>query len=111
KRCARHGSPRSTPPVPPAPSAKPPSRCTAESATPGNAWPTCICGGPWCPPNCFPYAWSRPVVDYRDSPEEAAFRQRLCDWLAGVAGKYPTSGDEYWARQGEWHAELYRAGF
>ncbi|WP_280463385.1 acyl-CoA dehydrogenase family protein [Nocardia carnea] len=50
-------------------------------------------------------------MDYRDSPEEAAFRQRLCDWLAGVAGKYPTSGDEYWARQGEWHAELYRAGF
>ncbi|WP_459545566.1 acyl-CoA dehydrogenase family protein [Nocardia sp. X0981] len=50
-------------------------------------------------------------MDFRDSPEEAAFRERLRDWLAEVAGKYPTSGDEYWARQGEWHAELYRAGF
>lgn len=50
-------------------------------------------------------------MDFRDSPEEAAFRERLRDWLAGVAGTYPTSGDEYWARQGEWHSELYRAGF
>ena len=30
----------------PAPCARPPSRCTAASATPGSAWPTCTSGGP-----------------------------------------------------------------
>ena len=50
-------------------------------------------------------------MDFRDSPEEAAFRTRLRTWLADQAGKFPTSGDEYWARQGEWHQALYSAGF
>jgi alkylation response protein AidB-like acyl-CoA dehydrogenase len=50
-------------------------------------------------------------LDFRDSPEEAAFRARLRTWLADQAGKFPTSGDEYWARQGEWHQALYSAGF
>ncbi|GAB2659079.1 acyl-CoA dehydrogenase family protein [Nocardia goodfellowii] len=50
-------------------------------------------------------------MDFRDSPQEAAFRSRLRDWLATVAGRFPTSGDEYWAKQGEWHRALYAAGF
>jgi hypothetical protein len=50
-------------------------------------------------------------VDYRDSPEEAAFRDRLRRWLAERSGTFATSGDEYWTRQGEWHRALYAAGF
>ncbi|MCK0092050.1 acyl-CoA dehydrogenase [Rhodococcus sp. HNM0563] len=50
-------------------------------------------------------------MDFRDSPEEAAFRTRLRTWLAEIAGTFPTSGDEYWAKQGEWHQALYGAGF
>lgn len=50
-------------------------------------------------------------MDFRDSPEEAAFRERLRAWLVEVAPKFPTSGDEYWTRQGEWHQALYQAGF
>ncbi|MEV4152148.1 acyl-CoA dehydrogenase family protein [Nocardia salmonicida] len=50
-------------------------------------------------------------MDFRDSPEEAAFRERLREWLSGVAGQFPTSGDEYWAKQGEWHRALHAAGF
>ncbi|MFC3962388.1 acyl-CoA dehydrogenase family protein [Nocardia jiangsuensis] len=50
-------------------------------------------------------------MDFRDSPAEAEFRARLRTWLAGVAGEYPSSGDAYWARAGEWHRALYGAGF
>jgi alkylation response protein AidB-like acyl-CoA dehydrogenase len=50
-------------------------------------------------------------VDYRDSAEEAAFRQGLKDWLSERAREFPTSGDEYWTRQGDWHRALYAAGF
>ncbi|MFD1814591.1 acyl-CoA dehydrogenase family protein [Rhodococcus gannanensis] len=50
-------------------------------------------------------------MDFRDSPDEAAFRERLRAWLTDNAKKFPTSGDEYWARQGEWHQALYGAGF
>lgn len=50
-------------------------------------------------------------MDFRDSPQEARFRERLRAWLAEVAGRFPTSGDEYWERQGEWHRALYAAGF
>ena len=32
-------------------------------------------------------------------------------WLTEQKGKFPTSGDEYWAQQGEWHQALYAAGF
>ena len=50
-------------------------------------------------------------MDYRDSAEEAAFRQGLKDWLSERAREFPTSGDEYWTRQGDWHRALYAAGF
>ncbi len=50
-------------------------------------------------------------MDFRDSPEEAAFRERLRGWLTEQKGKFPTSGDEYWAAQGAWHQALYEAGF
>ncbi|GAB07048.1 acyl-CoA dehydrogenase [Gordonia amarae] len=50
-------------------------------------------------------------MDYRDSPDEAQFRARLRAWLADNAKDFPTSGDEYWSRQGEWHQALYGAGF
>ncbi len=50
-------------------------------------------------------------MDFRDSPDEAAFRERLRGWLTEQKGKFPTSGDEYWAKAGEWHAALYEAGF
>jgi alkylation response protein AidB-like acyl-CoA dehydrogenase len=50
-------------------------------------------------------------VDFRDSPGEAAFRARLRSWLAGHAGGFPSAGDEYWARAGEWHRALHGAGF
>jgi len=35
-------------------------------------------------------------LDFRDSPEEAAFRDRLRGWLTEQKGKFPTSGDAYW---------------
>ncbi|WP_330255673.1 acyl-CoA dehydrogenase family protein [Nocardia sp. NBC_00565] len=50
-------------------------------------------------------------MDFRDSPEEAAFRDRLRAWLVEQAGRFPTSGDEYWAKQGDWHRALHAAGF
>lgn len=50
-------------------------------------------------------------MDFRDSPEEAAFRARLRSWLAENAASFKASGDDYWARQGEWHRALYGAGF
>ena len=50
-------------------------------------------------------------MDFRDSPDEAAFRDRLRGWLTEQKGKFPTSGDEYWAKAGEWHQALYEAGF
>jgi alkylation response protein AidB-like acyl-CoA dehydrogenase len=50
-------------------------------------------------------------LDYRDSPQEATFRERLQCWLTKQAGAFAASGDEYWARQGEWHQALYSAGF
>jgi alkylation response protein AidB-like acyl-CoA dehydrogenase len=52
-------------------------------------------------------------MDFRDSPAEAEFRARLRTWLAEHNPGLPTSStdDEYWARQAEWHASLYDAGF
>ncbi|MGE5696046.1 MAG: acyl-CoA dehydrogenase family protein [Candidatus Sericytochromatia bacterium] len=50
-------------------------------------------------------------MDFRDSPDEAAFRERLRTWLSEQAGAFAASGDDYWARQGEWHQALYSAGF
>jgi alkylation response protein AidB-like acyl-CoA dehydrogenase len=50
-------------------------------------------------------------LDFRDSPQEAAFRERLRTWLGQRAGAFAASGDDYWARQGDWHQALYEAGF
>lgn len=50
-------------------------------------------------------------MDFRDSPDEAAFRGRLRTWLAVHAKEFASSGDEYWSRQGEWHRALYEGGF
>jgi alkylation response protein AidB-like acyl-CoA dehydrogenase len=52
-------------------------------------------------------------MDFRDSPEEAAFRERLRAWIAENDPGLPASStdDEYWARQAEWHTALYDAGF
>lgn len=50
-------------------------------------------------------------MDFRDSPDEAAFRKRLRTWLSLHAGDFPSSGDEYWARQAQWHQALYHEGF
>ncbi len=50
-------------------------------------------------------------MDFRDSPDEAAFRERLRSWLSLHAKEFSGSGDEYWARQAEWHQALYAAGF
>ena len=95
RRPAR-GSTRSRPPRPPrhiaavlpAPCARRPFRCTAESATPGSAWRTSICGVPSSRPNCsggsasawtgcWPAVGSEATMDFGDSPEEQAFRLRL----------------------------------
>jgi alkylation response protein AidB-like acyl-CoA dehydrogenase len=51
-------------------------------------------------------------VDFRDSLQEAEFRERLRSWLSLHAKEFTGgSGDEYWARQIEWHRALYEAGF
>jgi alkylation response protein AidB-like acyl-CoA dehydrogenase len=52
-------------------------------------------------------------VDFGDAPDEAAFRQRLRDWLADNNPGLPASStsDEYWAGQAAWHQALYDAGF
>jgi len=52
-------------------------------------------------------------MDFRDSPEEAAFRSRLRTWLADNNPGLPPSStdDEYWSRQADWHTALYDAGF
>ncbi|AYE97792.1 acyl-CoA dehydrogenase [Mycobacterium paragordonae] len=50
-------------------------------------------------------------MDFRDSPQEAEFRQRLRTWLSLHAKEFGGSGDEYWARQADWHRALYEEGF
>ncbi|ORA36440.1 acyl-CoA dehydrogenase family protein [Mycobacterium aquaticum] len=50
-------------------------------------------------------------MDFRDSPDEAAFRNRLRTWLADNAASFKASGDDYWARMVQWHQALYAAGF
>jgi alkylation response protein AidB-like acyl-CoA dehydrogenase len=53
------------------------------------------------------------TVDFDDSAEEAAFRERIRVWLADHNPGLPASStdDEYWARQAEWHCALFDAGF
>jgi alkylation response protein AidB-like acyl-CoA dehydrogenase len=52
-------------------------------------------------------------MDFGDSPEEAAFRQRLRAWLATNNPGLPASStdDAYWAGMADWHRSLYDAGF
>jgi alkylation response protein AidB-like acyl-CoA dehydrogenase len=52
-------------------------------------------------------------MDFFDSPIELEFRTALRAWLADNNPGLPSSStdDEYWARQAEWHAALYDAGF
>jgi alkylation response protein AidB-like acyl-CoA dehydrogenase len=52
-------------------------------------------------------------VDFGDSPEEAAFRSHLREWLRDNDPGLPASStaDEYWAGQAAWHRALYDAGF
>jgi alkylation response protein AidB-like acyl-CoA dehydrogenase len=50
-------------------------------------------------------------LDFRDSSQEAAFRERLRSWLSVHAKAFSGSGDEYWERMAEWHRALYDNGF
>jgi alkylation response protein AidB-like acyl-CoA dehydrogenase len=52
-------------------------------------------------------------MDFSDSPDEAAFRERLRGWLAGNTPQLGASSasDEYWEAQPVWHRSLYRAGY
>jgi len=50
-------------------------------------------------------------LDFRDSRDEAAFRERLRSWLSVHAKQYSGSGDEYWERMADWHRDLYDNGF
>jgi len=52
-------------------------------------------------------------MDFGDSPDEAAFRGRLREWLVdnnpGLGAS--STSDEYWEGQAGWHQSLYDAGF
>jgi alkylation response protein AidB-like acyl-CoA dehydrogenase len=52
-------------------------------------------------------------MDFGDSPEEAAFRGRLREWVQANNPGLPASStsDAYWAGQAAWHQALYDAGF
>jgi alkylation response protein AidB-like acyl-CoA dehydrogenase len=52
-------------------------------------------------------------MDFADSPQEAAFRLRLREWLRDNNPGLPASStsDEYWEGQPAWHQALYDAGF
>jgi alkylation response protein AidB-like acyl-CoA dehydrogenase len=52
-------------------------------------------------------------MDFADSPEELAFRERLRAWLDGNNPRLGASStsDEYWEAQPAWHRSLYRAGY
>jgi len=52
-------------------------------------------------------------MDFDDSPEEAAFRSRLRDWVAANNPGLPASStsDAYWAGQAAWHRALFDHGF
>jgi alkylation response protein AidB-like acyl-CoA dehydrogenase len=50
-------------------------------------------------------------LDFRDSPAEAEFRERLRSWLSLHAKEFSGSGDEYWERMADWHRALYDNGF
>jgi len=52
-------------------------------------------------------------MDFGDAPEEAAFRERLREWLVANNPGLPASStsDQYWAGQPAWHQALFDAGF
>jgi alkylation response protein AidB-like acyl-CoA dehydrogenase len=52
-------------------------------------------------------------MDFGDSPDEAAFRTRLREWLVDNNPGLPTSStdDDYWAGMADWHRALHRDGF
>ncbi|OMC07998.1 acyl-CoA dehydrogenase family protein [Mycobacterium sp. SP-6446] len=50
-------------------------------------------------------------MDFRDSAQEAEFRERLRSWLSVHAKEFSGSGDEYWERMADWHRALYDNGF
>src|SRR6516165_12470133 len=52
-------------------------------------------------------------MDFGDTPEEAAFRGRLREWLAHNKPNLPAgpTSDDYLAGQAAWHQALYDAGF
>jgi alkylation response protein AidB-like acyl-CoA dehydrogenase len=52
-------------------------------------------------------------MDFGDSPPEAAFRQRLREWLRTNDPGLPASStdDAYWRGQAAWHQSLYDGGF
>jgi alkylation response protein AidB-like acyl-CoA dehydrogenase len=52
-------------------------------------------------------------MDFRDAPDEARFRERIRAWLAdqGESIKRSHSDEGYWASLGQWHQQLYDAGF
>src|SRR5438270_13577951 len=117
-------SPRRTARERPAPSARRRSKCTAASATPGSASPTCTCGARCCRSVCSAVSarastrssrttGSEAAMDFGDSPEEAAFRLRLREWLEDNDPSLPASSteDAYWEGQAAWHQSLYDAGF
>jgi alkylation response protein AidB-like acyl-CoA dehydrogenase len=56
---------------------------------------------------------SEAAMDFGDSPEEAAFRIRLREWLPDNNPRLPNSStdDDYWAGQRAWHQSLYDGGF
>ena len=117
--------PRRTAPGPPAPCARPPSRCTAASATRGSAWPTSTCGGRCSRPTCsaapaptWPGCSRTTGIGERrwtsvTRRDEAEFRLRLREWLDDNNPGLPASStdDDYWAGQAAWHQSLYDAGF
>jgi alkylation response protein AidB-like acyl-CoA dehydrogenase len=52
-------------------------------------------------------------MDFGDSPDEAAFRARLREWVGANNPGLPASStsDEYWAGQAAWHQALFDQGF
>jgi alkylation response protein AidB-like acyl-CoA dehydrogenase len=52
-------------------------------------------------------------LDFHDAPDEAEFRARIRSWLEqqGDSIKRSHSDDDYWTLLGDWHQQLYDAGF
>ncbi len=117
--------PRPTAPGRPARCARPPSRCTAASATPGSAWPTSTCAGRCCRATC---SAARAPASQRVLAHHGIGGRR---WTSVTRPPRPSSGsgcgtgceannpglpasstdDDYWAGQAAWHQSLYDAGF